>query len=340
MHLPTTTSMPPLFPSSTASSLPSSTSGSSASGGNGNGLNAGQIAGIVIGSVLGALLILTIIICACIIFRRRQRRSQSGSVFNQPAPSRNVQQQPQMTYTDGLRAPDVIPGGRVARMSALEASSTSSPSDHHGSSRGGLTAHGYNNSSDISHSPSSTHGAFVAGHLPKRQGSLSSSSALGGNLSDDPQSPPLSSGNEHFSSPEGVSSNQSEQLAFFKDYYSQDEIRPSDVVSTLWAYQPRANDEFELERGDMLKVVGIWDDGWATGIKLTDRADSWDSRRPLQRDSGMSAASRSVMPVDGEIKAFPLVCVCLPQHWRKTIEGEASTIEGGHHFDRPGGDGP
>src|SRR5256885_8205201 len=38
--------------------------------------------------------------------------------------------------------------------------------------------------------------------------------------------------------------------------------------TTLFRSQPRAADEFELERGDMLKVVGIWDDGWATGVRL------------------------------------------------------------------------
>lgn len=50
-------------------------------------------------------------------------------------------------------------------------------------------------------------------------------------------------------------------LTCFQDYYSQDDIHPNDKVAVLWAYQPRAVDEFDLDRGDMLKVVGIWDDG-------------------------------------------------------------------------------
>jgi hypothetical protein len=134
------------------------------------------------------------------------------------------------------------------------------------------------------------------------------------------------------SSPPGVNSQQSEQLPFFKDYYSQDDIHPGDRVAVLWAYQPRANDEFALERGDMLKVVGIWDDGWATGTMLDERADEWEARRQAQRDSGVSNTSgrgRDVSPPgSGEIKAFPLVCVCLPDHWRKTIEGDGSTETG------------
>lgn len=156
----------------------------------------------------------------------------------------------------------------------------------------------------------------------KRNGSLSSSSVLAG---DDPQSP--SSGG--ISSPQGLASQQSEQLPFFKDYYSQDDIYPGSRVAVLWAYQPRASDEFSLDRGDMLKVVGIWDDGWATGIMVDERAEQWEARRQAQRDSGVSNTSGrgrdDSPPVTGEIKAFPLVCVCSPEHWKKTIDGDGST---------------
>lgn len=157
----------------------------------------------------------------------------------------------------------------------------------------------------------------------RRNGSLSSGSVLAG---EDPQSP--SSGG--ISSPQGgISSQQSEQLPFFKDYYSQDDIHPGDRVAVLWAYQPRAGDEFLLERGDMLKVVGIWDDGWATGVMVDERAEQWEARRQAQRDSGVSNTSGRARdessPVSGEIKAFPLVCVCSPEHWKKTIDGDGST---------------
>ena len=70
--------------------------------------------------------------------------------------------------------------------------------------------------------------------------------------------------------PEARSGTHSELLLSFKDYYSMDKILPNDTVVSLWAYQPRANDEFELERGDMIKVVGLWDDGWATGGATSD----------------------------------------------------------------------
>ena len=160
----------------------------------------------------------------------------------------------------------------------------------------------------------------------RRTGSLSSGSVLAG---EDPQSPSSVGG---ISSPHGLASQQSEQLPFFKDYYSQDDIHPGDRVAVLWAYQPRANDEFGLDRGDMLKVVGIWDDGWATGVFVDERAEEWEARRQAQRDSGVSNTSGrgrdTSPPVSGEIKAFPLVCVCLPEHWRKTIEGDGSTETG------------
>lgn len=54
---------------------------------------------------------------------------------------------------------------------------------------------------------------------------------------------------------------ETQQVQSFKDYYSQDSIHPTDTVPTPWAYVPRADDEFGLEKGDMLKVVGIWNDG-------------------------------------------------------------------------------
>ena len=74
----------------------------------------------------------------------------------------------------------------------------------------------------------------------------------------------------------------------------------------------------------MVKVVGIWDDGWATGIRARGKAEDWKAN--AQRDSGMTESQHHT-DGEGEVKAFPLVCVCLPQHWRKTIEGE-STEEG------------
>jgi hypothetical protein len=120
-------------------------------------------------------------------------------------------------------------------------------------------------------------------------------------------------------------------LASFRDYYSQDDIHPNDKVATLWAYQPRANDEFALERGDMLKVVGIWDDGWATGVRIDERAEDYSLKDKIQRDSGVSNGSGhkgESPPPSGEIKAFPLVCVCLPQHWRKTVDGDGFAAEG------------
>jgi hypothetical protein len=104
-------------------------------------------------------------------------------------------------------------------------------------------------------------------------------------------------------------------MSHFKDYYSTDDIRTGDLVATLWAYQPRAGDEWDLERGDMLKVVGIWDDGWATGYKLRDKAEDWENRRNANRDSGVSHGSTRqtlVSPMtpgpegDGDIKAFPV----------------------------------
>jgi len=201
-----------------------------------------------------------------------------------------------MSYASSTRnqQPDIVPGARVARLAALEGNHSSDASPMNG--RGFLAS----SSDGFNDSPESQRSGMLAGALPKRTGSLN-----------DHSSSPDSRDNV-YSSPEGLGSGQSEQLQYFKDYYSQDEIRPGDVVATLWAYQPRANDEWPLERGDMLKVVGIWDDGWATGVKIREKADEWEVRRLANRDSGVSnGSSRRPMspmggPAEGEIKAFPV----------------------------------
>ncbi|KAK4494126.1 hypothetical protein PRZ48_014424 [Zasmidium cellare] len=280
-----------------------------------NGLSKGAIAGIAVGSILGALLLLGLVIIGCLLVKRRRDRSPATSVFNQPAPGRA---QPEMAaYNDGSRDYQeraglaILPGGRVARMTALEGDAAS---DHDTP----YTMAAY--AKDTSEEEDTPESRLAP--PPKRSGSLSSGSQLAvAGVADVDTSP--SSGAE-YTSPE--SQGQSEQLGFFKDYYSQDEIRPGDLVSTLWAYEPRAADEFQLERGDMIKVIGIWDDGWATGVRVRQRAEDWRPEGKVQRDSGLSAPPDT--SDEGEVKAFPLVCVCLPQHWRKTIEGDSTQGSG------------
>ncbi|KAK1729424.1 uncharacterized protein BDZ83DRAFT_31862 [Colletotrichum acutatum] len=325
---PTMTFAPP---TATATPTPSNTAAAS------KGLSGGAIAGIVIGSVVGALLLAGLIFACILLAKRRRRGSQKGSVFNQPSPSRQGPSTVKIAPAQTTSGYEVLPGGRIARMSALESASDPAPvppsrnsgplmAAAAGGAAGYMTGRRRGDdpsSSEFGDSPESESRAGVLRPPPtniRRTGSLSSSSVLA-----DPQSP-TSAG---MSSPQGMASQQSEQLPFFKDYYSQDDIHPGDRVATLWAYQPRAPDEFTLERGDMLKIVGIWDDGWATGILVDERADEWEARRQAQRDSGVSNTSGrhqdNSPPVSGEIKAFPLVCVCLPEHWRKTIEGDVST---------------
>ncbi|KAL8941540.1 MAG: hypothetical protein Q9216_002172 [Gyalolechia sp. 2 TL-2023] len=325
--LPPISPIPPLFPSPT-SGTPSPT-GSSVVAANtpsaDNGLSGGQLAGIVVGSVLGAVVIAALILLCCTGMPGRWRnRNQRQSIFNQPTPPRNGPSMgfaPQPRTQAGQPSSEPQPGGRVARMTALTGESSDSPPY-------GATAAAAGGRRDGDTSESEGYGETPESRLGvrpitgKRNGSLSSQSMLG--ALDDNSSPNSGSGGQ-YSSPEGVASGQSEQLQSFKDYYSQDEIHPGEAVATLWAYQPRAGDEFELERGDMLKVVGIWDDGWATGVRLGDKAEAYEAKRQLLRDSGVSHGSvkRGESPSpSGEVKAFPLVCVCLPQYWKSTVEGD------------------
>ncbi|KAI4723543.1 hypothetical protein E4T48_00279 [Aureobasidium sp. EXF-10727] len=313
-----TSSMQPLFTStssatsSTATRSPSSTP--SATARKRKGLSGGAIAGIVIGSLLGAFILLALLILACVFLRRRKQASPATSVFNQPVRSRQGGVPPAMAYRhDGASRSqndriEALPGGRVARMTALEAVSSGSERN----ARSPTIA--FDSTPEAQRTPHLRAGGI--GPPPRRNGSLSSGSLLAFGTSDSPA-------RDGISSPEGTS--ESEQLSFFKDYYSQDDIHPGDLVSSLWAYQPRAADEFDLERGDMVKVVGIWDDGWATGVRVSMRAEDWKSKGKLQRDSGMSSGEASPEEY-GPVKAFPLVCVCLPQHWRRTIEGDSTDM--------------
>ncbi|PNY29682.1 Uncharacterized protein TCAP_00410 [Tolypocladium capitatum] len=325
------------FSTPTATGAPT---GAAPAGGDNDGgrrLSGGAIAGIVVGVVAG-IAILALVLFFCVRTMRRREGSQTDSIFNQPSPARRG---PSMSQTK--QAPEgyeVLPGGRVARMSALEGHSSGLPMHHGGGGAGAAVAAGpagflagrgkggaadtQSSSDEFGDSPESEpRGVLRPPPANRRHGSLSSGSLL---ASDGPQSP-TSAGD--YSSPLGMASQNSEQLPFFKDYYSQDDIHPADKVAVLWAYQPRAADEFALERGDVLKVVGIWDDGWATGVMLDERAEEWEARRQAQRDSGVSNTSEprhgSLAASHREMKAFPLVCVCLPEHWKKTIEGDGST---------------
>jgi hypothetical protein len=298
--IPAYPSLPPLIVSTTApTATPTGSGNGTASGGAGNnGLGGGALAGVVIGSVAAAALLLALLLLFCICLRKR-RGSQQGSLFNQPSPQRVA---PSMAFAPRNDQP--VPGGRVARMTALEGTSSSDAPRENPvlAAERGRTL-GVSDTDPYGDSPESR-GAGPHPATAKRDGSLSSNSILGVL-----EGSPTSNGNGRFSSPDGVASGQSEQLPFFKDYYSQDEIHPGDVVATLWAYQPRAGDEFELERGDMLKVAGIWDDGWATGVRISDRAEDYDGKHKAQRDSGVSSGSgrREQSPTTvGATKAFPV----------------------------------
>lgn len=301
--LPVFSSIANVFTSTATASATSSPNSGTGSNNNihGHGLSGGAIAGIVIGSILGFLLLLALIILGCLFWRRK--RQGSTNVLNQPSPPRKgvatagYSSAPGSSSAQGF---EVLPGGRVARMAALSGDDGNKEypidSDPYGDSPGSEEK--------------------IAGVM----GAVKTDRSPGSDSNND-------SSNE-YSSPDGVASGQSEQLPFFKDYYSNDDIHPGEKVAVLWAYQPRAGDEFELERGDMLKVVGIWDDGWATGVRINERAEDYEGKHKAQRDSGVSNGSgqrEGSPPPAGEIKAFPLVCVCLPEAWKKTVEGDSST---------------
>lgn len=288
VRLPTFTSMQPLFLSSSVTSPDTTSPTRSASGPatgvtSNPGLSGGQIAGIVVGSILGAAFLLGLVILGCVLVRRRSEQEKRSSL-NQPSPTH----QRSISSAEKQASPPFVPlgGARVTRLAAMDGSPPIGTAYD-----GTMRSPGSSTPTNV---PSNRRGPFLGAAVVGHRGG----SAL--------ETPMTSSPLNEASSPEGTSG--SEQLNAFKDYYSQDEIRPGDAVSTLWDYQPRANDEFGLERGDMLRVVGIWDDGWATGVRIPQHAQEWESVRHDQRDSVVSGTSRDggSPAITGEIKAFPV----------------------------------
>lgn len=257
--------------------MPSPTSSGAAAVTNSHGLSGGQIAGIVIGSVAGAGILLAFTVCFCLAMRRR-RSDVATTSLNRPAPANT---RVKSSHEDNFAA---APGARVTRMAAIEDDRNDPPD---GRTPQQTLGHG--------HAGLITSAASRTVNPGERE--KSSSEDLEGSLPE----------TQGYSSGDGGTTGQSEQLDSFKDYYSNDEIHLGDMVSTLWAYAPRANDEFELERGDMLRIVGIWDDGWATGVRVNQRADQWEPERNTQRDSGVSGGTAHEPPLrNGDVKAFPV----------------------------------
>lgn len=259
VDLPTISNLPPIA-TATVTSAPQATE--SAKKDEESGLSGGAIAGITVGALVGVCLFALAGIC---FFRRR---NPAVGTYGRNFP---IKSPPSMTFTTVGPATgnyETLSGGRVARMSALETTASrdsrdvpSSPPHVMLSHPGSVMHHSSSSDYGLSDSPQTRRGNYSPQNrnlhpAPRaRNTSLSSASILM-----DPSSPISGSDTEKMHS-DFAGSPQSEQLPYFKDYYSSDDIHPGDRVSTLWAYAPRAPDEFELERGDMIKIVGIWDDG-------------------------------------------------------------------------------
>ncbi|KAN0091904.1 hypothetical protein V8E51_017751 [Hyaloscypha variabilis] len=108
----------------------------------------------------------------------------------------------------------------------------------------------------------------------------------------------------------------------FRDTYSDSIFTAGDVVAVVWSYQPQTQDEFALERGDMIEIISIWNDGWATGRFSSDRIDAWEQKHGILIDMDLielDPGSELRKVPTSVVKAFPLVCVCSPRYWRKAV---------------------
>ncbi|KDQ14489.1 hypothetical protein BOTBODRAFT_174683 [Botryobasidium botryosum FD-172 SS1] len=53
----------------------------------------------------------------------------------------------------------------------------------------------------------------------------------------------------------------------------------TDRIQVLWTYTPTLSDELSIQAGDLVKLIGEFDDGWALcekgdGIKLSERKET------------------------------------------------------------------
>lgn len=107
--------------------------------------------------------------------------------------------------------------------------------------------------------------------------------------------------------------NDSHALPRFRDINSTEIFYTDSEVSVVWPYKPQNTDEFALDQGDMLRILSIYDDGWALGYRLGERAGQWRGITPTRTE-------RSLI-----VKAFPLVCVTVSREWKKFVKLDSKT---------------
>ncbi|KTW26673.1 hypothetical protein T552_02682 [Pneumocystis carinii B80] len=116
-----------------------------------------------------------------------------------------------------------------------------------------------------------------------------------------------------------------------KDYYSDHQITRNTEVVALYIYEPKMPDEMILERGDIIHVVSVWDDGWCSGIKIG-KLDNFNTKNAFKNNiKCLQSTSKNISKLETEIqideltiKAFPLVCVCHKDSWKDVIESDIS----------------
>lgn len=146
-------------------------------------------------------------------------------------------------------------------------------------------------------------------------------------------------------SPGGTEGSEAASVSVIADHYSTNAIHPQSDVVALWSYTPRLQDEMALERGDVVRIENLYDDGWALGRKMKTKVWDLPEERATERDSGIGTSHRESgstahrislereppttsrsdkgkekeIPEAGSIKAFPMVCVCHRDAWAEVL---------------------
>ncbi|KAG5437753.1 hypothetical protein PCANB_000466 [Pneumocystis canis] len=118
-----------------------------------------------------------------------------------------------------------------------------------------------------------------------------------------------------------------------KDYYSDHQITRNTEVVALYIYEPKMPDEMILEKGDLIHVISVWDDGWCSGIKIGKLNHSNPKKSNISEsnikylgnnDKNISESKEEFQTDELIIKVFPLVCVCHKDSWKEINESNIS----------------
>jgi hypothetical protein len=246
-----TSSATPGFASATGSSSSSTPTNTNASGAanqsnKSSGLSGGALAGIIVGCIVGALVIGGIL--AWLLFGRKRRNNDGedgrGLVYGAAAGRSSSGEKTWNQSEEGTTRS--IAGSPMGEKGG-ESPATASMGIGGAGTGAGLAT-----------------GAVVGGGAVAAGGAAA---AAAGARNNSPQNRPDS----QLSSGTGGSDGRGTTVALVRDQYTGQDIFPGEEVVAIYPYNASLNDELTLEPDQKVKILRLYDDGWALGKALDGR---------------------------------------------------------------------